>query len=589
MTDAFYLKLRCNVELAGDAQLAERELRCFFQKVIPVSSDQDVFQYVAVPRDRIMSHVRSRPPYGFIGRGLRCDLPRLIRGLNFSQEIWFVEQKGTSDSVPTAPWRYVKDTPNGRVCCLIPMLAAAEFLSAMGRGNPGTDDLVRIARHLCDGGSEHDKEIITAIEKRSTSTPHVHGLHKYKAKFFPRLIRSLLVSVDGVTPSTGNGNRTLLDPFLGSGTAMVEGALLAYDSIGIDIDGLSCAISSAKLNMLTVSPSVLQEEVGNVRTAAMPLFRGARKPTRYSFPPWIERKFQRWGSPDEQRQYEDEIGSWMSMINTARNNAVRQALQIVLSDAISRKFNIRMMGTGVGRFALEIGKTSLSSIVEANLRSLIHTAHVVQTVRNAYGISIPSFRVLQDTATAMPLPAESVSVVLTSPPYLPASSGRENYLIGKSISITALGLMSAKQIENAEKQSVGSMKRNTCQPLRDLPTEVAKLYEWLKSDDLRSIKADPTVAYYRDLKNALKETYRVLLPGGVAIYVIGKESVFYRFSTREVLYRVRCDEIFKELAERAGFGIEDSLDVQLDKKNSNARPRSLDSYFESVFVLRKPN
>ena len=80
----------------------------------------------------------------------------------------------------------------------------------------------------------------------------------------------------------------------------------------------------------------------------------------------------------------------------------------------------------------------------------------------------------------------------------------------------------------------------------------------------------------------------MLLPHGLAIYVIGKESVFYWFSTRELLYKVECDKIFAELAQSVGFVVEEQIDVELDKKNKNARPRSLDSYFESVFLLRKP-
>ena len=42
------------------------------------------------------------------------------------------------------------------------------------------------------------------------------------------------------------------------------------------------------------------------------------------------------------------------------------------------------------------------------------------------------------------------------------------------------------------------------------------------------------------------------------------------------------------LAKAAGFLIEGETNVELDKGNKNARPRSLDSYYETVFLLRKP-
>jgi hypothetical protein len=121
-----------------------------------------------------------------------------------------------------------------------------------------------------------------------------------------------------------------------------------------------------------------------------------------------------------------------------------------------------------------------------------------------------------------------------------------------------------------------------------LPVEVHKLFKWLQSDVLREIKAKPTYAYYVALKKALLECFRVLLPGGLAIFVIGKESVFYTYKTREVLYRVACDKIFSDLAKMCGFTVEKQIDVELDKKNKNARPRSMDSYYEAVFLIRKP-
>ena len=226
--------------------------------------------------------------------------------------------------------------------------------------------------------------------------------------------------------------------------------------------------------------------------------------------------------------------------------------------------------------------------MKANVRSLLEMNSVCSALRDAYSVSPVASKIVNGDATQMPLENESVSVVLTSPPYLPASSGRENYLIGKSISITALGMMSASEIQSKEMNSVGSMKPNGGLTLEGLPEDVEDLYRWLKNDPTRYIKAKPVAVYYKDLKKALEETYRVLMKGGIAIYVIGKESVFYNFSTRRVLYRVACDDIFQKIAQSVGFDVKEKIDVQLDKKNRNARPRSLDTYFESVFVLTKP-
>jgi hypothetical protein len=41
-------------------------------------------------------------------------------------------------------------------------------------------------------------------------------------------------------------------------------------------------------------------------------------------------------------------------------------------------------------------------------------------------------------------------------------------------------------------------------------------------------------------------------------------------------------------AHRAGFEVEALHDLPLKKANANARPRSLDDYYETLILLRKP-
>lgn len=587
--EKIYCKLRANITIEGDIDLAERELCYFFREVNPISDLSELPADLEIPNTYIISNTRKSSPIAFVCSSPKHPLKQLAIQLSFIQEIWISGSRASDHNLSNFPWCIEITQNKHKVTFIVPFMASAEILSYCNE-IPDKNSVRALTLELSGNKQKNRGSIRRAINKSNTSTPHVHGLHKYKAKFFPRMIRSLIICALDSLPINENKPLLILDPFVGSGTALAEAALLNLPSKGIDIDKLSCRISQAKIEILSsISLSRLQKVTAEFETALNLLLINAKKKLHeYKFPDWIAKKFERLNTLDEQESYEQEISGILDAISQVESKDIRNVLEICLSDALSRKFNIRMMGTGVGRFALEISKTSILSIFQANLRNTIRMLGVCQAVLDAYSVKLAKSEVICDSATNMPISDNSVSMIITSPPYLPASSGRENYLIGKSISITALGLMTPEEINKTEKLCVGSMKVNGTLDWTDLPAKVHNLYNWLYTDELRNIKAHPTYMYYRMLKEALLESYRVLMKGGLAIYVIGKESVFYKFSTRDVLYRVECDKIFQELAVGCGFQIEEQVNVQLDKKNLNARPRSLDSYFESVFLLRKP-
>lgn len=588
VANAVYLKLRSNIVIPNDVMLAERECRSFFDKVVQVDDHEGISNYLPISKVHTTSNTRTNPPLGFVGFSCRGALLDLITSLSFIQEIWFEKDNELALSIPdNAPWWRAIHTLHGNFVFALPLMAAAEFLSSFGIDEISETDLDKVTEYLASGIITEKAHMSKVVLRKVTSTPHVHGLHRYKAKFFPRLIRSFITSNRNKLPSLSSGKVVLVDPFVGSGTALVESTLLGIESIGIDIDLLSCVISRAKLKLMQMDLQKLKSAVDKTIFCFNALHDVTVEP-RYSFPSWISDKFTRLRANKEKEEYEKEITKWRKAICEANPDEALEVLQVCLSDAITRKFNIRMLGTGVGRFALEIRNASLSNIMMSDLHNLVHIASVVHTLKHVYHLKFLPSKVFHGNATRMSLADESASIVLTSPPYLPASSGRENYLIGKSISITALELMTPEEIRETETASVGSMKTNGDLKLDGLPKDVNQLYQWLDSNELRKIKARPSVIYYNELKSALVETYRILVSGGLAIYVIGKESVFYSFKSRKILYRVVCDRIFQELARQCGFVVDERVDVELDKRNSNARPRSLDAFFETVFVLRKP-
>lgn len=71
-----------------------------------------------------------------------------------------------------------------------------------------------------------------------------HWFYPYKGKFHPQLVRGL-ANIIGL--KTG---QTLLDPFSGSGTTLVEGSLLGLKTVGFDISPLCVLIGKVKANAM---------------------------------------------------------------------------------------------------------------------------------------------------------------------------------------------------------------------------------------------------------------------------------------------------------------------------------------------------
>lgn len=86
--------------------------------------------------------------------------------------------------------------------------------------------------------------------RESDTTKHVHRLHPYKGKFIPQLVDYFLNShINTIKKQIFfNEGDIILDPFMGSGTTLVQSSELGLHSIGIDVSDFNCLISKVKLD-----------------------------------------------------------------------------------------------------------------------------------------------------------------------------------------------------------------------------------------------------------------------------------------------------------------------------------------------------
>ncbi len=97
--------------------------------------------------------------------------------------------------------------------------------------------------------------------REKDTTKHVHRLHPYKGKFIPQLVEYFLDTHidDFKTKTYFNKGDIVLDPFVGSGTTLIQASELGIHSVGIDISRFNCLIAEVKL--LDYDLSILEKEI----------------------------------------------------------------------------------------------------------------------------------------------------------------------------------------------------------------------------------------------------------------------------------------------------------------------------------------
>lgn len=601
----YIFKLRGNIALEGDLALARMELESFFPDGVEdvrraAVLDQEFPQLAGLKGLAALdAFVRADGIQALRASGVLSLLPDLIRCLSFVQRIYCLSRKASSVQAwltALEPGLRAVTAYQARgddaVVQAVPHYALFEFSDVVARRSSGPRETRRTLDELLaalvhpESGRERGESVRAALSVRSTTSHLSHGIHYYKAKFFPRLARSVL---NTCVRRLGDGPCRVLDPFVGSGTTLLEAATLRLPSTGMDLDPLSVLISRAKLDAWRMDSGQLAEEVVRVTellasatSGRLPEVRRLNEPI--AFPDWLMKNRRMTAGMARQLSWEIRV---LQAAAAACAPQVRSLFRVLMSDAIGRRVRMRFLGTGVGRFSLSFGRTLAPEVLARSLAHSVKTAAALEWLRETVSLGLADARVIEGDARCIPARPGYFDIVLTSPPYLPASSGRESYARARAPSLIALGLRDHRGVDDLVEDSVGSMDARETD-WTELTDDQRKLVDWLRADPLRAIKARPTARYFLDMRRALSEMARVLRPEGLAVIVSGKQSTFYRFSTREPLYTVPSAELLAEEAERMGLVVDALYDVELKKANMNARPRSLDDYFETLIVLRKP-
>lgn len=131
-------------------------------------------------------------------------------------------------------------------------------------------------RSLLEAGDLPFGDIVHFAAREGRRPRPIYQIHKWFARRLGCSFRALLVGA--AEPPTADFWRsyyetaclsgvTVLDPFVGGGTSVVEAARLGASTIGVDVDPIACAVTAAELDAASIEDllptlSALQETVG---------------------------------------------------------------------------------------------------------------------------------------------------------------------------------------------------------------------------------------------------------------------------------------------------------------------------------------
>lgn len=336
------------------------------------------------------------------------------------------------------------------------------------------------------------------------STNSLHAIHAFAAKFPPQLPR---LFIERLTES----GETVLDPMCGSGTTLVEAVLLNRAAVGADIDPL--ALLQTKVKTTPLDPGAAAEAVRHVGERAKDLL------TQSSvLEADLEKRFD-----NETRRFIDywflrktqfELVALLRSIEVeGRNDDLRRFLQVVFSSIIVTKSGGVSMARDLAHSRPHLDKSKKpGDAIKAFLMKGLRSA---EALKNLFGTQVP-VKIISKDARRLPLPNESVHLIVTSPPYANAI----DYPRAHKFSLVWLG-HSISEMTRLRSEYIGTEKIHS--PLTRLPDPVENILSQIRERDRR--REQIIRQYFSDMAQVLREMARVLAPGRAAILVVGPSTV----------------------------------------------------------------
>ena len=418
----------------------------------------------------------------------------------------------------------------------------------------------------------------------------VHGLHKYKGKFYPQLIKAL-INCSGVAPGS-----VFCDPFMGCGTAVIEGFLAGMVGIGIDLNPLAYFISKTRLSCLKLAPDSVEHEFNTLLTnldkylpnrdvvdgvnEAIVTDLGMRLSLEYKL---------------EDIEY---LMSWFPLPVLYKLFCIVQAMECVSIPAMRDFFFVTLSDilTDVSQqdpSQLRIGRRAepiedapvyekfLELVCKNTFRlSAFLRGLIGEQVKRNFSCFLGDIRQVEQIHSPYLEQDNQVDLIITSPPYATALP----YIDTDRLSLAFLNLLNKRQKTAVERTLIGSREIQTkiknqleqeffdnynhCPLPQEIKETIKLIYDLNTNSQVgfrRKNKASLLYRYFMDMRMAMLQMRRVLKKGGVCMVIIGDNVTAAGDAKRQI--PIRTARYLMLVGESVGFQIEEEISITVSREN----------------------
>lgn len=389
-----------------------------------------------------------------------------------------------------------------------------------------------------------------------------HGIHPYPARMIPQIANRIILGWSGE-------NNTILDPFCGSGSVLVESLLTNRNAIGVDINPLAYLLAKVKTTRISEQElsQKMQPYLEEINDKII-----AYRSKQLSVKTFVFKNIFHWFK----KSVVDELTIIRDVISKEKNQNqnIYDLLSIIFSNTIRKASNIDFDDNP---YFIRIKKgeklekhnpdvlTLFSNYVEDAINRVIELTSLCPSGVNC--------QIFNKDSRDLPIEDETVDLIVTSPPY-----GEESHTMSYSrfskLSLQFLG-MTTSEISSYTRKSLGG-KSIYGRPLtEDIDTILRQIAE------VNEKRSKEVFSFIWDYGKCLGEMYRVLSPDSYLGVVIGDRTASG--------VKVSNGLITLQLAELVGFKHITTFQRDIPKKVLPRRDYKVELINkEHIIIMQKP-